>query len=226
MKEIYQVLREVAANNNREWFAENKERWRQVDARVNELTQNLLNAMTPFEPGAKYLQPKDCRWRIYRDTRFSYNKAPYKTHIGIFVALPNGKKSERAGYYLHLEPGNVWVGGGLWCPEPKLLKAVRQEIYANVEEYLGIIENPKFRKSYPEVGADMLKTAPAGFPKDWEHIDLLKPRMYTIASYKLGEELTADQLLKETLKLFRVMKPYNDFLNYTVDEVYGPKDDN
>ena len=219
MEEILNFLKEISRNNNREWFASNKDRWRRVDHLADELTQDIINGMASFEPDVKKLTPKDCRYRIYRDTRFSLDKTPYKTHIGIFINPPYGKKSLRAGYYLHLEPGNCFGGGGVWCPPPALLKAIRNDIYNEIEEYLGIVRNPDFAKAYPAVGEDLLKTAPKGFPKDWEYIDMLKPRSFTVISNLFPEKLVKGRnFIPHVVEMFRLQKPFNDFMNYTVDE--------
>lgn len=175
MKEVYDFLLELRSHNDRDWFNANKERYLQAKAVTEELTERLIAGVTRFDPEAARLRPTDCTYRIYRDTRFSNDKTPYKTHIGIYINPPGGKKSPTAGYYLHLEPGQTMVAGGAWCPESAQLKAIRQDIFDNYDEYLEIIHSPKFSQFFSEVGEDFLKTAPKGFPKDWEHIDLLRP---------------------------------------------------
>lgn len=148
MNEIYNFLKELKKNNNREWFNANKERYLKVKATVDAFTQQLINATATINPEAARLTPSDCTYRIYRDTRFSPDKTPYKTHIGIFICPGGNKKSDRCGYYIHLEPGNSFVGGGCWCPPAPLLKEIRQSIYDNIDEYLEIINAPVFRERY------------------------------------------------------------------------------
>lgn len=218
MQETLTFLSELAANNNRDWFNANKSRYLKTRADVETLTARLIAGLAEIEPDASILEPSDCLYRIYRDTRFSSDKTPYKRHIGIYINPFGGKKSALAGYYLHLEPDNVFVGGGLWCPDAKLLKAVRQSIYDNVDEYLEIIENPEFKKHFPLIGEDLLKTAPKGFPKDWEHIELLRPRSYTACGPVRAKSNSAKDIEKATLCAFEVLKPYNDFLNYLFEE--------
>ena len=221
MKEIFAFLKELKKNNNREWFAANKERYLAVKDKVEILTARLIAELAKIDPDAARLTPRDCTYRIYRDTRFSPDKTPYKTHIGIFINPPGGKKSPRCGYYLHLEPGHSLVAGGAWCPEPRLLKEIRQAIYDNADEYLEVINDPAFAAAFTSVGEDPLKTAPKGFPKDWEHIALLKPRSFTAYSPIPDAVVKGPNLIGEAVKRMKLVKPFNDFLNYTIDEYTG-----
>ena len=221
MKSIIAFLRSLRKHNDRIWFNENKDRYLGVKAKVEALTERLIAGVSEFDPDAARLKPSDCLYRIYRDTRFSADKTPYKTHIGIYINPPYGKKSPRCGYYLHLEPDNCLVAGGCWCPEGAMLKAIRQDIFDNVEEYLDIIGSEEFSKYYSNVGDNLLKTAPKGFPKDWEHIDLLKPRDFTAFAPLGTDDLTAKDFESRVLERMKAAKPLNDFFNYTIDEMGG-----
>ena len=172
MKPIISFLRSLRRHNDRVWFNDNKQRWLDVKAQVEQLTARLIAGVAEFDPDAARLQPADCLYRIYRDTRFSADKTPYKTHVGIYINPPYGKKSPRCGYYLHIEPDNCLVAAGAWCPEGAVLKGIRQDIFDNVDEYLAILDAPEFKRYVSRMGDNLLKTAPKGFPKDWEHIDL------------------------------------------------------
>lgn len=218
MKEILQFLRELKDNNDREWFNRNKDRYNDVRRKVEAVAETLIVSLSEIEPEAARMKPADCLYRIYRDTRFSNDKTPYKQHIGIYVNPHGGKKSQMCGYYLHIEPENCFVGGGLWCPPSRILKAVRQSIYDNIEEYLEIIGNPEFRSFFPVVGEDFLKTAPKGFDRNWEHIELLKPKCYTVLSAISDRTLCSRDGLKKVVEGFRVQKPFNDFINYIFEE--------
>lgn len=218
MSLILDFLKDLAANNNREWFNANKSRYLEVKAEVEALTASLIAVISEFEPQAAYLSPEDCLYRIYRDTRFSSDKTPYKTHIGIYINPRGGKKSEFCGYYIHLEPGACLVGGGAWFPEAPLLKVYRKEIYDNAEEYLGIIGNPGFAKHYRPYWQEPLKTAPKGFPKDWPHIDILKPRSFVYGAPFSDSRLDSPRFKKHLRDLFLLLKPYNDFFNFTLEE--------
>lgn len=108
------------------------------------------------------------------------------------------------------------MAGGAWCPPSPQLRAIRQDIYDNVDEYLEILDNPEFKKYYTKVGDNLLKTAPKGFPKDWEHIDLLKPRDFTAFAPLTQQDLGATDFEGRVLARMQAVKPLNDFLNYTL----------
>jgi TIGR02453 family protein len=218
MKKILKFLESLAANNNREWFNSHKEEYLEVKNDIEVLTQKLINEVAAFDPDAAYLGVGECTYRIYRDTRFSIDKTPYKTHIGIFINPPMGKKSNRMGYYLHIEPGNCMVAVGTVCLPSKTVTAIRQSIYDNVEEYLDIINEKEFHDSFPEIGENPVKTAPKGIPRDWEYVALVRPRDF-VASHPLSDkEMCKDDLVGRAGRLFRLGKPFNDFINYTIDE--------
>lgn len=218
MEEILKFLKELSLNNNKEWFDANKGRYLRVKETIESFTTELLNGISEFDEPTKYLTPKDCTYRIYRDTRFSQDKTPYKTHIGIFINPPFGKKSYRMGYYLHIEPASSMIGVGNVCLRPNMITGIRKSIKDNIEEYLGIIENPEFKKIYKKVGENPVKTAPKGFSKDWEHIDLVRPKDFYTSHEVTDKEIVSRNFLKKTIDMFKVGKPFMDFINFTIDE--------
>lgn len=218
MEELMEFLKELSCNNNREWFDKNKQRYLEIKSFAEDFTQKLINGIAEFDENAKYLIPKDCTYRIYRDTRFSLDKTPYKTHIGIFINPPYGKKSFRMGYYLHLEPDNCSIGVGNVCLPPNLINGIRQSIKDNIEEYLEIIENQNFKKYFKKIGENPVKTAPKGFDKDWKYIDLVRPRDYYAQHELAYKDVVAKNFGKKAVEIFRSGKPFMDFINYTVDE--------
>lgn len=217
MEEVLDFLKQLSLDNNREWFEKNKNRYLSVKGYIENFAQELLNGISVFDD-SKYLTPKDCTYRIYRDTRFSMDKTPYKTHIGIFINPPYGKKSFRMGYYLHIEPDNCSIGVGNVCLPPKLITDIRESIRDNIDEYLEIIENPAFKKYFKTIGENHVKTAPKGFSKDWEHIDLVRPKDY-YASYALKtQEVVKKNFHKKAIEIFKTGKPWMDFINFTIDD--------
>lgn len=218
MEEVLNFLKELTLNNNKVWFDKNKDRYLRVKENIETFTQNLLNNISEFDESAKYLGPRDCTYRIYRDTRFSQDKTPYKTHIGIFINPPYGKKSYRMGYFLHIEPGNCMIGVGNVCLPPAMITAIRKSIKDNIEEYLEIIENPEFKKIYKKIGENPVKTAPKGFSKDWEYIDLVKPKDYYSSHRLKDRDVISKNFLKKATEMFKTGKSFMDFINYTIDE--------
>lgn len=222
MKEIIDFLSDLRANNNREWFAANKSRYDAVRALVMELTQQLIDVVAEIDPRAAMLSPADCTYRIYRDTRFSSDKTPYKQHIGIFINPPFGKKSLRCGYYLHIEPGNCFFAAGTIGHPAPVLKAIRRSIYDEIDEYLELISDPEFKAVFANIGDSPLKTAPKGFPKDWEHIDLLKPRNYVAFSGNLESALLRTKDIPKFLRPYiQQSARFNRFVNYAIDPFEG-----
>lgn len=214
---IFRFLKELSENNNREWFNEHRQTYTEVQAEFQKLLTVIIDRISLFDESIRGIAAGDCTYRIYRDTRFSSDKTPYKTHIGGYINA-KGKKSDHCGYYVHLEPGNCMLAGGSLCLPPNVLKAVRQSIYDNIEEYRSIVEDPAFKRFYPVVGENFLKTAPKGFPKDFKYIDYLKCKEF-VCSYQVPDDFfTAPDLLDCTEEAFRQFKRFSDFLNYTIDD--------
>jgi len=214
---IFQFLKELSVNNNREWFNEHKDDYLKAQFEFENLLTVIINQIALFDEDIKGVQAKDCTYRIYRDTRFSPDKTPYKIHFGGYINA-KGKKSEHCGYYVHLQLGNCLLAGGSLCPPPNILKALRQSVYDNIDEYLSIVEDPAFKKYFPVIGENFLKTAPKGFPKDFKYIDYLKCKEF-ICSCQVPDEFFSDKnMLANVSDIFMQLKRFSDFTNYTIDE--------
>lgn len=224
IKNILHFLSELKQNNNREWFAENKDWYNQVKTDFEALGANLIREISTFDEDIKHVDVKDCVFRIYRDVRFSHDKSPYKTHIGIYIASHGGRKSQRGGYYIHFEPDNCFVGCGVWMPQPNILKALRQSIYENIDEFNDILENSAFKKQFPKLNEEgKMKKIPLGFPADFPQAELLKNKSFLVDTAITDEHLVATDFAKTISQLLKVAYPFMSFLNYTVDEVLGIK---
>ena len=220
VSEIIRFLSALNENNNREWFAENKSWFESVKKQFDELSKELILKIAEFDEDIKNVEAADCVFRIYRDIRFSHDKTPFKTHFGVFIASAGGRKSQRGGYYLHLDPAGCFVGAGVWCPQPNLLKALRKSVYDNIEELNEIRHEAEFAKLFTNFfEEDKLKSVPAGFPKDFPDAELLKLKHYLV-EYKFDEKLLdSENFISEIAQIFKTAYPFNKFLNYTVDEV-------
>lgn len=217
MKQILKFLSELAHNNNREWFKANKQQWETVKTEANGLAAMLIDIVSEVDSRASMLSLSDCTYRIYRDTRFSSDKTPYKRHIGIFINPPAGKKSLTCGYYFHFEPRNCIVAAGTVCLPSPVIKAIRKDIYDNIEEYVGIVESPEFRQYFNEIGENLLKTAPKGYPKEWEYMAYIRPRDF-VASCHVSDSFFEKRGLRErVLPMAQQMKRFNDFINYSIE---------
>ena len=217
-KNILRFLAELNENNNREWFTENKDKYQRAMGEFEQMVNYLIAHIAEFDKEIAGLEAKDCTFRIYRDVRFSHDKAPYKNHFGAYICAGGGRKSERAGYYIHFQVGGCMFGGGLYCPLPPVLKAVRQSVYDNIEEYKEIVEEKNFAASFSEM-EEKLKTIPRGFPKEFPDGEYLKNKHYVFSHQVPDSFFYTDDCVEKTLKVFKLMQPINKFLNYTVDDV-------
>jgi uncharacterized protein (TIGR02453 family) len=221
MEKYFEFLKELSANNNREWFKENKVRYEVLYKKHIDVVQQLIEKIAAFDAEIAGLDAKSCIYRIYRDVRFSPDKTPYKTHFGAYMTGFGGRTSPYGGYYLHLEPDNSFVSGGVWCPSPAMLKKLRHDIYDNIEEFMAVLENKKFKKVYGELEGEVLKRMPDGFPKDCPYESILKHKYFVVSSMKPDAFFSKDGWLEEVVDEFRVLHPFNKFLNYTIGEFFG-----
>lgn len=217
MKDILDFLKDLEANNAREWFDQNRDRYDATRKHFLVVAEQLIHDIRQFDDEVPALNPKDCVFRIFRDVRFSKDKLPLKTNYGCFIAR-GGRKSGFAGYYLHIQPGECFLSGGIYMPPPEHLQAIRQEIYYHPKKYIDLIENKEFKSTYTLEYSDKLKTAPKGYPKDWEYIDLIKNRNYAFGHRVVEAELFDSDFLKNAIELFKIILPLNRYLNKAVDE--------
>ena len=214
---IFSFLKDVAAHNNREWFAAHKEEYEAARAAFEEMVQALILRIAVFDGSVAHLSVKDCTYRFYRDTRFSEDKSPFKRHFGAYVNAC-GKKSWHSGYYFHLQPGACMLAGGSWCLPSPILKAVRQSIVDETDEFRSIVEAEGFKALFPVIGETRLKTLPKGFPKDYPYPDYLRPKDYSVAHAVPDDFFRGGDWLERAAQVFQQMKPFNDFVNYAIDE--------
>ena len=228
-------LRELMKNNNRPWFNDHKAHWLEIKEAFDLFTQGLIDEMSQSDDTLVGLTPKNSVYRIYRDTRFSPDKSPYKRHLGAYISA-HGKKSLHGGYYIHLEPGNCMLAvGSYWLPT-NILTSCRNEIMANIDTWRKIVESPKFVSFFgrPEdvhqgesemwpvdkkgFGITHLKSAPSGFPRDYEFIQYLRMKDYCCWKLVPDTFFENEKWLDEAMKVFKVAKPMMDFVNSVVDD--------
>ena len=220
VQRILDFLTALSANNNREWFDENKDWYLQSKADFEKISDSLIAGISQFDADIKNVQTKDCTFRIYRDTRFAQDKTPYKTHFGSYIAAHGGRKSPRGGYYFHIESDACFLAAGVWCPEPAMLKALRQAVYDNIDEFKEIVEQSDFAGYFSGFEEEnMLKTVPREFPKDFPDAYYLKLKHYCVSCPIDTKLLLQDDFITAVTGIFKTALPFNRFLNYTVDEV-------
>ncbi len=174
-------LQRLKKNNNRPWFQKHKEEYEELVRFPMEcLIASLGPLMTGTAPEFEF-QPRRSIFRIYRDVRFSKNKAPYKTNIAAsFEVRGNKSRTERPGFYLGIEPGEIFIGGGVYMPAGDQLKGIRQSIVEHPEDFLQIIEDPAFKKMFKEIMGERLQKAPLGYPKDHPMIEHLRLKQFFV----------------------------------------------
>lgn len=212
MKKVLEFLIDLSENNNREWYNSNKNRYNESREKILFLTDVLINEIRKFDADVPALTPKDCVFRIFRDVRFSNDKRPYKTNFGGFISK-GGRKSSHAGYYFHIEPGGSFAGGGIYMPPAGPLKAIRDYLAEHGNEFRELITATEFKKTYPKMIDDKLKTAPKGFPKDHLNIDLLRYKSFAFADKFEENKISSDGFIDNIVQSFRTLYPVNKFLN-------------
>lgn len=218
-----QFLKQLERNNNREWFTENKNLYINAQTNVIKLVEVLVDRIGEWDNEVAKLDAKKTLFRIYRDTRFSKDPRPYKTNFGASLGI--GKGSQKAGYYLHIEPGKSFIAGGLYQPDATLLKKIRQEMVYNPENFLNTIEQDAFRQNFRGLSVEnKLKRVPTGFEKDHPMAEYLKLKHY-IVSHPLSDDLlTSDQSVDYITKVYHTMAPLVNYLNSAIElEDYGNK---
>lgn len=216
-KNTLSFLEQLSENNQKSWMDENKSWYLKVKEEFIEEVGNLLHGLVEIEPGMESFRPKDCVFRQNRDVRFSPNKMPYKTNMAAYFALC-GKKSNGPGYYLHIQPGKSFVGGGLYMPPADLLKKLRQEIDYSGEELRSIISAKDFQKLFEGLKGEQLKTSPRDYDQDHPHIDLLRFKSFEVFTMLPDELIKEGKVVDVSLEAFKVMQPFMEFLYRAADE--------
>ncbi|PWS27474.1 TIGR02453 family protein [Pedobacter yonginense] len=216
-KETLNFIKEVAENNNREWFAENKSRYEEAKTDVLALVASIIPELAKVDPAlSAEADPKKSLMRIYRDVRFSKNKDPYKTNFGIWFSTKKG--SNEPGYYLHIQPGSSFLAGGYWMPEAPHLKLIRQEIDYNVEDFKEIINNKDFKDNFKLGVGNSLKNAPKGYDPTDPNIEFLKLKSFEATMALSDAEFFKPNLINKLISSFQTVQPLVVFLRNAINQ--------
>lgn len=207
-------LKTLKQNNNRAWFESNRKQYENAKSNLLSFVEDLIKAISVFDPPIAQLHAKDCIFRINRDVRFSKNKDPYKSNLSAYFNK-DGKKGIGAGYYLHIEPGKSMAGGGIWMPEPAVLAGIRQEIDYNYAGWKKITENRNFKHVFTQgvISSDTLVRPPKGYDENNPAIETLKMKSFVVSRPFSDKEIQDKTFVNEVAKTFKAMKPFIDFLN-------------
>lgn len=220
---IIEYLSALSMNNNREWYHANKDHYKRANAEFEELLQALMLEIGKFDSSILHSDPKDLTFKIVRDTRFSHDKSPYNPAFRAHISS-KGKLPVPVGYYLMIKPGNQsFLGGGLFADMFKDATAmVRDYISRNGDEWEKIIHEPEFEK-YFTVQGTALKNVPAGYEKEHPQAEYLKFKSWYLEFPLKDEELSdAEIFLEKAADIFRIMKPFNNYLNKALAEFQMP----
>jgi uncharacterized protein (TIGR02453 family) len=206
-------LRALKRNNRRDWFNAHRDDY---DAHVREpmtaIVERLGLDLRAFAPEL-IASPRVSMYRIHRDTRFSPNKAPYKTHVAAVFPTRGLAKHEGAGLYFHVSPEGVWIGGGMYAPQTPQLQAVREHIAVNIRRLRTIVESPGFRRQVGQLEGDRLQRVPRGFPRDHEAAEFLRFRQFLAGCELPPAVATSPAFYRTLLSVFRQVAPLARFLN-------------
>ena len=209
---VFDFLRDVIQNNNREWFQDNKPRYEETREEVIEFAAAVLKDLSKTDLSIIDADPKKAVQRIYRDIRFSKDKTPYKNNFGISFTPKTGKVVT-TGYYIHITPGGSFVAGGYWQPLPEHLKAIRQEIDYHAKELKQIVDDKDFVNLFGDMrNGNALKTVPKGYDAENPDISLLKLKDFIAMRKFTDTALLKKDSFKEVASTLAKIHPLNVFL--------------
>lgn len=204
-----EFLKLIQKNNNRDWFNANKDRYLKEHENIVAFADALLFEMNKHDvienpSGKKSLH------RIYRDTRFSKEKTPYKTNWS--GGFQRATKKRRGGYYFHIEAGNTFVAGGFWGPEPKDLKRIRDEFAYDATPLRKILKSKNFVNTFGTLKGEQIKTTPKGYDASNPNIDLLRYKQFLVVKKFTDKEVLSDKFAKQLSDTFKAMRPFLDYM--------------
>lgn len=206
----FDFLLALKKNNHRDWFNAHKQQYQQEQEQLELFAEALLRELNKHDE-IETSTGKKSLYRIYRDIRFSNDKTPYKTNwSGNFK---RATKFRRGGYYFHLEPGNSYIAGGFWAPNPQDLKRIRDEIAFDAAPLRKILKSKAFTTTFGALKGEQVKTAPKGFDPGHEAIDLLRFKQFLLIRNFSDKEVLSDQFLLEASQTFKNMRPFFDYMS-------------
>lgn len=220
---ILNYLTDLSNHNEREWYHAHKTEYKEANAEFELLLHELIMKIGEFDSSILHNQPKDLTFKLVRDTRFSNDKSPYNPAFRAHISS-KGKLPVPVGYYLMIKPGGQsFLGGGLFADMFKdATSMIRDYIAANGEEWEKILHDPEFQKEFVVQGSK-LKNVPAGYDREHPQAEFLKFKSWYL-EYPIKDEIVADGklFLTEAVRLFQIMKPFNDFLNQALKDFHMP----
>lgn len=206
-------LKKLAKNNNKPWLDKNKDLFTEAKTDFENLITELIFGLAKVNPALTGVDPKKCIFRIYRDVRFSKNKEPYKTNFGASIGAL-GKDLGRPLFYIHVQPGNEsFIAGGLYMPETKILRAVRESILEDSKILKKIVQDKKFVKEFGGLSDMKLKTSPKGFSKDHPDLSWIQYTSYIVERKVSDTDLCSKNFVKDTIESYKILQPFLKYLD-------------
>ena len=208
-------LQDLSANNDRTWFEANRDRYKQVKKRMDAVAAEFIDAVAAFDPAVEGVQVKDATYRIYRDTRFSKDKSPYKTWFGVYVC-PRGKKSGFSGYYMHVEPdqNHYMLCTGAYCPTAGEIKSVREEIMTEGDAF---VETIRQAEGFDIDWSTAYKRMPQGWSAEDPHSEYYRLRNFLLVKLIDRDFVLSDDFISRAADQMSRTRPFNDTLNRAIE---------
>ena len=209
-KETIQFLTKLSKNNNREWFAKHKTKYEEAQTQMIDFADALLSEMTKHDH-IETPSGKKSLYRIYRDVRFSKEKTPYNTHWS--GGFKRATKKLRGGYYFKIKPGESFVAGGFWGPNPDDLKRIREDIDANYDDWKKLLANKTLVKTFGEMRGEKVGSAPRGYDKENPAIDLLRYKQFILRHDFTDAEVLSPNFHLKVNETFKKLRPFFDYMS-------------
>ena len=212
-------LKDLKANNNRDWFTENKPRYEKSHKEMYTFAESIIERLNEFD-SISTPSGKKSLYRIYRDVRFSKNKDPYKTNRSGSFSREGADR--RGGYYFSISPGETIIGGGFYQPNADDLNLIRKQIEMDASPLRKVLNSKNFKQTFGELLGEQLKTAPRGFEKDDPNIDLLRYKSFYVFKTFSDKELLADNFESKVIEVYKAIQPFfNVMTDYLTTDLNG-----
>lgn len=216
---VLAYLKKLDSNNNREWFTENKKEYELASAHMESFADELLYGLQQIDD-IETPTGKKSLYRIYRDVRFSKDKTPYKKSMS--GSFKRATAAKRGGYYFHIEPGTIMIGGGFWGPNKEDLQLLREQIAQDSQPLRSVLTSQDFKANFGSLLGEQLKTAPKGFPKDHDEIDLLRYKQFIVRKDFSEKEALSEGFSDKVVEGLAAMIPFFDVMSeYLTTDLNG-----
>lgn len=205
-KGVFDFLKELKRNNNRDWFEAHKTDFKKHQSEVKSFLEAVKTNLNHHDDIEKMKL-----FRIYRDVRFSKDKTPYKAHFAGFFSRLGAHL--RGGYYIHIKPGESFLGAGFWAPNKEDLLRIRKELEMDASEFREVINQKELKSIWGELRGDEVKTAPKGFDKEHPDIDLIRKKQFVFMRSLSDEEVLSPSFLNKIDDSYKAIRPYFDLMS-------------